>query len=203
MLKWLKFVTIFLISFSLFPLMAKADSASGTIFSITKTVAPSTASISSVIAYSITIKNISASNEGPLTITDTLPTGFSYSGNSLLTKIDGTQVTFTPQISGQTLNWTFDGDTLQSIPPDQTVVISYQVTAGSTIGDFVNNVCLTTPENVCTQATVTIATNPNTGILDNIGLGIISGIALIIIASKLRYSKNSFESRLMNKKQTD
>lgn len=200
MLKGLKLVVAFLFVVCTFTFIAKADTGTGTTFSVTKAVAPATAAPSSTLTYSITIKNISQANAAPQVVTDTLPTGFTFAGNSLLTTIAGNQVTFTPQSSGQVLTWTFDGDTLQSIPADQDIVISYQVTASSTTGEFSNQVCLTQPENVCTQSTVTITTNPNTGILDNIWIGLAIGVFLIFVASKMPHSRISFEEKVMRKK---
>jgi len=192
---WITICALMVLPF--FVLSAKADTATGTTFSVTKAVAPSTAAPSSTLAYSITIRNISSTNAAPQVVTDTLPAGFSYSGNARLTTVSGSQVTFTPQTSGQTLTWTFDGDALQSVPPNQQIVISYQVTAPSSNGQFTNQVCLTQPENVCTQATVTITTTPNTGLLDNVFLGIIIGGILLFIASRMPHTKETFEEKLL------
>lgn len=178
--------------------IAKADTASGTTFSITKVAAPTTVAPGSTLAYSVTIRNISQTNAAPQIVTDTLPQGFSYVGNARLTTVSGSQVTFTPTVSGQLLTWTFDGDTLQSIPANQNIVISYQVSASSTTGTYPNQACIVQPENVCAVANVTVAVNPNTSLESNVILGILIGCILIVIALSIPKTKKSFEEKILS-----
>lgn len=186
----------FIMTFSLIGVV-HADSATGTTFTVTKAAAPSTLAPSGTVSYSITIKNNSSTNSAPQEVTDTLPAGFTYSGNGLLTTLTGSQVTFTPSVSGQTLTWTFDGDTLQSIPQDQQIVISYQVIASSTVGSYTNTACLTLPEEVCATQDVIVTNNPNTGIVENATLGIIIGGILIYAGSQLTRFRKTFEQKVL------
>jgi fimbrial isopeptide formation D2 family protein len=195
--KFVKLLTFFLLALPLFAFTAKADSGTGTTFEVTKAVAPATAAPNGTLTYSITIKNISETNAAPLTVRDTMPEGFSYSNNAKLTKIDGTQVDFAPATAGQVLTWTFDGDTLQSIPQNQTVVISYSLTAPATTGEYTNQACLVTPEEVCATANVTITTTPNTGILDNIFIFIAVGGLLILASLKIPRLNMSLEEKII------
>lgn len=199
MKKFLALVVTFLMLSLNFFTPVFADSATGTTFTITKSSAPTTVSPSGSIAYSITIRNNSSSNASPQVVTDTLPTGFTYAGNPKLTTVGGTQVDFTPSQNGQVLTWTFDGDTLQTIPQDQQIVISYQVTASSSTGTFTNTACLTQPENICTTHDVVVTTNPNAGIVSNIVLAIIISAVLILVGAKLINPKRpSFEAKVLS-----
>lgn len=178
---------------------AKADSATGNIFSITKAVAPTTISPNSILAYSLTIKNISSINAAPQVINDTLPAGFTYVGNSKLTTVTGNQIEFAPTISGQILTWTFDGDTLQSVPPNQTIVISYQVKASSTPGVYQNRACIIQPENICSVANVNVAINPNASLESNVILGILIGSILLVVALSIPKKRKSFEDNVLSR----
>lgn len=188
-------LSLFFSSFSL----VKADSATGDTFTVTKAAAPSTISPSGTISYSITIRNDSSVNSAPQTVEDTLPTGFTFAGNGQLTTLTGSQVTFTPTQDGQVLTWEFDGDTLQSIPQDQQIVISYQVTASETVGTFTNTACLIEPEEVCATQDVVVTTNPNTGIVENTLLGITIGGILVYFATKLTRVRKTFEQKVLQK----
>ncbi len=176
---------------------AKADSTTGSTFTITKAAAPATVAPSGTITYSITLKNISTSNAAPQAVADTLPTGFTFAGNPKLTTISGTQVTFTPTQTGQTLTWTFDGDSLQSIPQNQQIVISYQVTASSTTGTYRNTACLTAPENICANQDVIVATAPSAGIVSDVLLGLLFGTLLVFLGIKLTRTSKSFEQKIL------
>lgn len=151
---------------------AKADTARGTNFSVTKTGTPSTVSPQGTVNYIISIENIGQANAAPQIVRDTLPAGFSYIGNGKLTTVQNTQINFAPTVSGQVLTWTFDGTTLQTIPPTDNIIISYSVRATSTIGNFTNQACLVQPENVCANFTVTVANSPAAGIIQTGLLGI-------------------------------
>jgi fimbrial isopeptide formation D2 family protein len=177
---------------------ALADSANGSIFTITKASAPATTSPSGTITYSITLRNNTDTNAAPLSVTDTLPAGFTLKGNPQLTTVSGGQVTFPPTVSGQVLTWTFDGDTLQSIPQNQQIVISYQVTASNLPGTYTNTACLAEPENICVTNDVVVARTPNTNIFDNVTTGILIGGIMIIIAFVITsYFKRPFEYRVL------
>lgn len=176
-----------------------ADTTSGTNFRVTKAATPTITTPSSTVAYAITILNISQTNQAPQTVTDTMPAGFAYAGNAKLTQVSGTQVAFEPTTAGQVLTWTFDGDTLQSIPANQSIVISYQVTVPSSTGEFTNTACLTVPENVCAEEQITVTTNPNTGIVENIFVAMAGAALLIAIGIRFSQNRKSFEGKVLTK----
>jgi fimbrial isopeptide formation D2 family protein len=180
---------------------ATADSAVGTSFEVTKTATPDTVSPSGTVNFTISLKNIAidGSTQTPQTVTDTLPDGFSFANDSKLTKLDGTQVTFTPSsVSGQVVTWTFDGDTTEAIPQYDNVVISFSTTAPEATGSYENTACLTTPEEVCTTATVTVQTSPVAGVIENIVL--IAGVGAIaaIFGSLSLRKKRNFEEDVLS-----
>ncbi|BDQ04837.1 MAG: hypothetical protein KatS3mg084_0355 [Candidatus Dojkabacteria bacterium] len=195
-------ITAYLFLFSLFIIapVAKADTVNGTNFAIKKDVAPATVSPEATVSFSITITNLSNVNTTPQTVTDTLPEGFTFVGNSVLTTVTGSQINFNPQINGNTLTWTFDGDTLQSLPPNQNIVITFQTKAGSNTGTYTNRACLTQPENVCATANVVVAVNPNTSIQNNVLFGLLVGSIALFIAISLPKTQRSFEQKVISKK---
>lgn len=186
----------------------KADTASGTSFSLKKDVAPSTVSPSGTTSFSITIKNINVAggqNVTPQLINDIVPAGFGYiPGSSKLTNLSGTESSFEPSnIAGQSpaksIQWTFAGSSLYSIPPQENIVITYSLTAPTTPGNYTNEACLTqsTPqENICAKASITVqsTTIPNTGLKENILMGtVISGG--LAIAGMLVIKRKQFEDK--------
>jgi len=204
-----KILPIFLIAFVAVlgvTLPVKADSASGTTFTVTKTATPSTVGPSAAVNFTISIKNISAANAAPTEVTDTLPAGFVYNNDSKLTDLQGTQIlcsatsttSFCPTVSGQTITWTFDGTTLQSIPQNQNIVLSFTANAPATVGTYTNTACLTQPENICANATITVqAGTPQAGIIQNIATVVIIGTLLIVMGMKISHKKKSFEDSLI------
>lgn len=203
-------ITLNLVIFTSFIPIVKADAAStitptptnntsntGSTFSLQKIAAPTTVSPNSVITYSITIQNISTTNAAPRNIEDTLPQGFSFIGNSKLTTVNGQQVEFAPtSTQGNKITWAFDGDTLQSIPPNQNIVITYQIRTGSETGNFTNRACLTNPENVCASATVNVILSPNASLNDDLIIALLVIIPSIILFITLRRNK-SFEQKVL------
>jgi uncharacterized repeat protein (TIGR01451 family) len=177
--------------------IAKADTATGETFRLNKVASPSTVAPGGTVTYAVTITNVSTTNAAPQTIIDTLPTGFTYSGNGTLTTISGSQVPFAPTVTQNILSWSFDGETLQSIPPNQNIVVSYAVTASSETGVFTNQACLTAPENVCVTTPVTVANNPNTGIVEDIAMTTLLGGIAIYAGLYLR-KQRSFEERIIS-----
>ncbi|MFT4029987.1 MAG: DUF11 domain-containing protein [Protaetiibacter sp.] len=84
-----------------------------------------TATAGSTLDYTIVVTNEGpSSSSGPITVTDTLPDGFSYlAGSASVSVAGGTAVQLEPTVNGQELVWTLltaDGDTL---PLDATIVI--------------------------------------------------------------------------------
>ena len=79
----------------------------------------------STLDYRIVVTNEGpSSSSGSITITDTLPTAFSYVAASARVSIDGgTAAQLEPTISGQTLTWTLLTATGASLPLDATIVI--------------------------------------------------------------------------------
>jgi fimbrial isopeptide formation D2 family protein len=197
MKKLLLSVLLLGMSFSLATGIVRADTASGSIFSVQKTAAPEPAGVSSDVSFAITITNISSSGAAPTEATDTLPDGFTYNNDSKLTDVNGIQGSFSPVVSGQTLTWTFDGDTLQTLEEDENIVISFTAKTPSTTGVYTNHACLSLPENVCTTTEVTVQTNPNTGLAENILLLSTAGTLLILIAMRIRRKKISFEDAML------
>lgn len=179
------------------PTSTNNTSSTGSTFSLQKIAAPITVSPNSVITYSITIRNISTTNAAPRNIEDTLPEGFSFVGNSKLTTVNGEQLEFAPTSNqGNKVTWAFDGDTLQSIPPNQNIVITYQARTGTQTGNFTNRACLTNPENVCASATVNVILNPNASLNDNLIIALLIIIPSIILFITLRRNK-SFEQKVL------
>src|SRR5690606_20192175 len=78
-----------------------------------------------VLGYRIVVTNEGpSSSSGSITITDTLPTAFSYVADSARVSIDGgTAVQLEPTISGQALSWTLLTATGASLPVGSTIVI--------------------------------------------------------------------------------
>jgi fimbrial isopeptide formation D2 family protein len=180
----------------------KADSASGTTFEITKTATPATVAPSGTVNFTVSIKNIDASNQTPQTVTDTLPEGFTFTNDAKLTKLDGTQVAFAPSsVSGQVVTWTFQGEYTEAIPTTQNVVISYATTASSTVGTYENNACLTAPEEVCAKATIVVQANPQAGLKENISIAMgVAAVAGVVGLVLKRRPGLSFEEALISQK---
>ncbi|MFW5720381.1 MAG: hypothetical protein ACOCXT_05125 [Candidatus Dojkabacteria bacterium] len=184
--------------------VAHADSAEGSIFRVTKAAAPSTANASSTVSFSITIENVSTSNAAPETVVDTLPASFVFAGNAQLTDLQGVQSDFEPTVSGQTLEWTFEGDNVQSIAEGENIVISFSATAPSTPGSYTNEVCLTLPEEVCATATVLVqeteqpVETPKSGIITITGLATLAGLTFAGIGyTAIQLQKKSFEEKVL------
>jgi uncharacterized repeat protein (TIGR01451 family) len=177
----------------------KADSGTGTTFSVTKNATPNPVSVSSDINFSISIKNISNANSAPTQVVDTLPSGFVYNNDAKLTNLSGTQSAFTPTISGQTLTWAFDGDTLQTIPSNQNIVISFSAKTPATAGSYSNQACLTQPENVCSTVNFTVQSGtPQAGIIQNTSIILGAGTLLTVGGIKLRKKKLTFEQTVLS-----
>ena len=183
-----------------FSLSTKADSGTGTTFSVTKNATPNPVGISSDINFSISIKNISNANSAPTQVVDTLPSGFVYNNDAKLTNLAGTQSAFTPTVSGQTLTWAFDGDTLQTIPSNQNIVISFSAKTPATAGSYSNQACLTQPENVCSTVNFTVeGGSPQAGIVQNTSIVLGIGTVLALGGVKLRKKKLNFEQSILSR----
>jgi fimbrial isopeptide formation D2 family protein len=182
----------------------KADTASGSTFSVTKTATPDTVAPSANVTFTISVKNITAAgspNATPQTVTDTLPTGFTFTtASSQLTGLDGTQAAFAPTVSGQTLTWQFSGTTQISMAPGDVIVISFSAVAPATTGTYTNQACLTLPESVCAEAQITVqSSTPNTGVLQNLAIAGGIGAVLVFFSVKKSKKKISFEQSLLTK----
>lgn len=192
----LLFTLIGIISIKISSFPVKADAAGNT-FTVQKVAAPTTISPNSILTYSITIRNTGNVNLAPQSLEDTLPEGFTFVGNAKLTTVQGQQVEFPPtQTQGNKITWVFDGDRLQSIPPNQNIVITYQVRTGSETGAYTNRACLISPENVCASATVNVITSPNASLNDDVIIAlliILPGVILIITL----YNNKSFEKKIL------
>jgi len=99
--------------------------------SITKTADAPTAPAGLMSGYTVSISNPAASNVSLSTITDTLPSGFSYVAGSTTQGL-----TADPTISGQALTW--NGPI--SVPASSTLTFHFSVTVSSVAGTFTNSV---------------------------------------------------------------
>ena len=177
---------------------ADSDTATGgQAFSISKEAAPRLVAPGSTVTYSITVRNLASVNLSPKRIEDTLPDGFTFIGNSKLTTVSGEQLEFNPSTSDNKLTWVFDGDTLQTIPPNQSIVVTYQVRSSTNTGSYTNRACLVDPENICSSSTVSVTTNPEAGLTDSILIALLILIPGGMLASHI-YEKNRFENRVLN-----
>jgi uncharacterized repeat protein (TIGR01451 family) len=123
-----------------------------TVLSVIKTVSPSTVGPGGTVQYTITVNNPSASAVTLNTITDSLPTGFSYVPGST------TGITTTdPTISGLDLTW---GGPF-TLPATTSVSLQFNAIASPIPGDYVNNASATavdapvTPSGPTAKVTVT------------------------------------------------
>ncbi len=181
--------------------LTRADSATGSTFTVTKTATPSTAGVSSPVSFTISIKNNTTVNTAPQTVTDTLPEGFVFLNDAKLTTLDGSQVDFAPTAAGQVLTWNFDAGNLQSIPQDENIVIAFSATSPATAATYTNQACLTVPENVCASAQVVVqAGTPQAGLVDNILIALGLGSVLILIGRNRFKNYYTFERKLENKR---
>lgn len=199
------FIILFFLLYFIFSMNFKINADTGGIggaggtgrtFTISKSVAPSTVSPNALITYSITIRNNSSTNAAAISLEDTLPEGFSFNNISRLTTVEGRQIDFTPTVTGNRLIWRFEGSNVQSIPPNQSIVITYQVRTGQSTGTFNNRACLTQPENICAVASVIVTINPNASISPNIILALLIGIPLLIFGISV-YRGTTFEKRVL------
>lgn len=204
MKKFFSLVIAVLLCLPLGLLNVKADSASGTIFAVTKTGTPSTVNPSSAVAFAISVENISSASAVPEEIVDTLPQGWTYNNDAKLTNIDGEQSIFAPSISGQTLTWSLTGSNAQTVAQGDNIVISFTATSPSATGSYTNEGCLTLPERVCAEASVTVeaggvgaTTTPDAGLKENVMLLSGTAILLFVIAYLLVKDKRSFEQKLV------
>ncbi|MCX8035342.1 MAG: DUF11 domain-containing protein [Candidatus Dojkabacteria bacterium] len=175
-----------------------ADLATGTRFSIEKNVSPQTVARGGSVIYSVTIKNITTSETlTPEIVEDKLPQGFVYSGEPKLVKTSGEEVAFEPvSTSDGVIRWEFDGDTIQQLNPNQSIVITYKVRVDNPGQNTENEVCLIEPEEICAKARVNISTAaPNAGIND-VFLPILILISIIMILSFFNRPK-SFERNIL------
>jgi uncharacterized repeat protein (TIGR01451 family) len=106
-----------------------------TVLSVTKTVSPSTVNPGGTVQYTITVNNPSASGVTLNTITDSLPSGFTYVPGSTtgVTTAD-------PMIAGLT-NLTWNGPF--TLPATSSVSLQFDAIAISTPGDYFNNASAT------------------------------------------------------------
>lgn len=124
--------------------------------------------------YTIVVTNLGPSySTGPIVITDTLPTGFSYVADSAL--VDGVAVN--PTVSGQTLTWTV-GDGTTSLANGDTITITLTTAIASTAaaGAYLNTATVSGPEdenhtNNTDTDEVTITTEAVVSILKVAGTG--------------------------------
>jgi uncharacterized repeat protein (TIGR01451 family) len=129
-----------------------ACQAGATVLSVTKTASPATVSSGGTLQYTINVNNPSASAVTLNTITDSLPSGFSYVPGST------TGVTTTdPMISGQNLTWSGPF----TLPATSSVSLQFNAIAALTPGDYYNNASATaasapvTPSGPTAKVTVT------------------------------------------------
>lgn len=189
-------ILIFLFLFSTH--FVYADLATGTRFSIEKNVSPQTVARGGTVIYSVTIKNITTSETlTPEIVEDQLPQGFVYSGEPKLVKTSGEEIAFEPvSNSNGVIRWEFDGDTIQQLNPNQSIVITYKVRVDNPGQNTENKACLIEPEEVCAKARVNISnTAPNAGIND-ILLPTLIFISILIIVYLYKRSK-SFEKNIL------
>ncbi len=191
-------ILIFLFLFSTY--YAYADLATGTRFSIEKNVSPQTVARGGTVIYSVTIKNITTSETlTPEIVEDKLPQGFVYSGEPKLIKTSGEEVAFEPVTnSDSVIRWEFDGDTIQQLNPNQSIVITYKVRVDNPGQNTENEVCLIEPEEICTKARVDISnTAPNAGIND---MFLPTLIFVFILVTWYLYNRSkSFEKNILEK----
>ena len=121
--------------------------------SMTKQASTATVQAGGAMGYTLTITNSATSAITVSSITDSLPSGFTYSSNAGGT-LGSPATSPAPGASG-TITWTFPGGT--TVPGSSSRTFSFNVTAGSAAGSFFNTASAVT-------SVGTISAADNTGI---------------------------------------
>jgi len=149
---------------------------------IAKAASPAVVAPGGLINVTLTVTNNGGTTALVNEVTDTLPTGFTYNGNPVLTTPSGT-MPISEVTTGNNLVFTLNTTTGVNLAAGASLSITFSVKAPSVsqCTTYVNVATITSPPGGSSQANMGVCTGtlPNTGAFDSYIVSMLTGVGLV------------------------